>query len=193
MSENKTKLIIGLGNPDAKYNNTRHNTGFKILDDLADHHKANWQTKTKFKAKIAEITAFGQKIILAKPTTYYNLSGEAARSICDFYKIESDNVLVIHDELALPFGTIRTRAGGSSAGNNGVKSLIAHVGQDFLRIRVGITNNYSAQKPADQFVLDHFTEDEQKRFKALELAAFKFVDDFMSDSKIFAHDSIKVS
>ncbi|MGD8374161.1 MAG: aminoacyl-tRNA hydrolase [Candidatus Woesebacteria bacterium] len=192
MSENKTKLIIGLGNLDAKYNDTRHNTGFKILDDLADHHKASWQTKTKFKSVVAEISSFGQKAILAKPTTYYNLSGEAARAICDFYKIESDNVLAIHDELALPFGTIRTRVGGSSAGNNGIKSLIAHIGQDFLRIRVGIANDHSDQKPADQFVLNHFTEDEQKRFRALELAAFKFVDDFINDSKNFAHDSVKV-
>lgn len=185
------KLIIGLGNIGDQYTNTRHNSGFLMLDALASKNNVKWQQKAKFKANIAEFTDDDQKILLAKPTTYYNLSGEAARAICDFYKIEINNVLIIHDELALPFGTIRTRVGGSSAGNNGVKNLIAHIGQDFLRIRIGIANEHSAQKPAEQFVLDHFTEDEQKRFRALELATFKFVDDFISENKIFAHDSIK--
>ena len=107
------KLIIGLGNPEPRYDLTRHNVGFFALDRLADLAGLTFAPKSKFKADMAEFSIGNEKILLAKPTTYYNESGQAARAICDFYKIAPDDVLVIHDELSLPFGTIRTRTGGS--------------------------------------------------------------------------------
>lgn len=186
------KLIIGLGNIGDRYVSTRHNSGFLMLDALAIKNNAQWQQKAKFKANVTEFTDDDQKIILAKPTTYYNLSGEAARAICDFYKIQIQDILAIHDELDLPFGTIRTRIGGSDAGNNGIKNLTAHLGQNFARVRVGIANDYSTLRPADQFVLDNFTSEEQKQLPTITQHVLHFIDDFVSQDKNFVHDSVKI-
>lgn len=154
------KLIVGLGNHDSHYDSTRHNAGFAIVDSFADISGLNWQVKDKFKAAIAEGVVAGKKIIVLKPHTYYNLSGEAVLAIKQFYKLENSDILVIHDELALPFGTIRTRIGGSDAGNNGLKSIIATVGADVARIRIGIANDILSRQPAADFVLSRFTADE---------------------------------
>jgi PTH1 family peptidyl-tRNA hydrolase len=157
------KLLVGLGNPDSHYDGTRHNVGFAIIDAVANAHGLTWQVKDKFKAAIAEGVIDGQKTILAKPHTYYNLSGEAVLAIKQFYKIENNDVVVIHDELALPFGTLRTRIGGSDAGNNGLKSIIATVGADVARIRIGIANEFTSKQDAADFVLGRFTADEQQQ------------------------------
>ena len=154
------KLIIGLGNPEEKFTHTRHNVGFRVLDDFAKEQGASFKLEKKFKAEVAELSSDGEKVILAKPMTYYNLSGEAARAICDFYKIEPHDALVIHDELALPFGTIRSRLGGSDAGNNGVKSINTHLGPDTARIRVGIWNDLRDRIDDANFVLSRFTAEE---------------------------------
>lgn len=158
------KLIIGLGNIGAHYDGTRHNVGFAAIDTFAAAQGLQWTQKDKFKALVAEGQVNGQKTILAKATTYYNLTGEAARAIKDFYKLQNTDILAIHDELALPFGTVRTRIGGSDAGNNGIKSLIAHIGQDFARVRVGIANDHLANYDAADFVLAPLTHDERKQF-----------------------------
>ena len=130
------KLIIGLGNPEPRYDGTRHNAGFWLLDQYARHRKLVFQPKTKFKASVAEFDAAGDKVIMAKPTTYYNLSGEAVRALADFYKVPVGDILVVHDEIALPCGTIRTRRGGSDAGNNGVSSVTEHLGDGTARLRI---------------------------------------------------------
>ncbi len=147
------KLIIGLGNPEEKYKNTRHNIGFRVLTEYAEKKDVEFALKDKFRACIAELTIDGEKVILAKPTTYYNLVGEAARLITDFYKIAPADILVVHDELALPFGTIRTRIGGSDAGNNGVKSMTQHLGPDTARLRVGVYNELRERMDDADFVL----------------------------------------
>lgn len=132
------KIIIGLGNPGAEYKNSRHNFGWQMLDFLAEKLNAeNWQSKKKFRAEIAEIIINDEKIILVKPQTFYNLSGESIRAIRDFYDAKNSDILVIHDEIDLPIGTIRTRENGSAAGNNGIANIISHIGADFARIRVG--------------------------------------------------------
>lgn len=154
------KLIVGLGNPDPKYGQTRHNVGFALVDEAARTWGAPWQEKQKFKADIAETVQANEKIILAKPTTYYNLSGEAVRAIFDFYKLLPRDVLVVHDELALPFGTLRARLDGSDAGNNGIKNIIAHIGPDFARLRIGTANEQTASTDAADFVLSRFTPEE---------------------------------
>ncbi len=132
------KLIIGLGNPAPQYQQTRHNLGFWYIDGFAAQYDLSWQEKPKFQAYIAEGSLGGKKVILAKPITYYNLVGTSAQAICQFYKIATEDILVIHDELALPLGTVRTRIDGSDGGNNGMKSIITCVGQNVRRIRVGI-------------------------------------------------------
>lgn len=136
------KLIVGLGNPGTEYAKTRHNFGWLVVDRMSEKAGCTWNHKPKFAADIAEFDLEGEKNLLIKPTTYYNLSGEAVRKIKDFYNINNSNILVIHDEMALQMGIIRTRVGGSDAGNNGVKSLIQHLGPDFARLRIG-----SGQEP----------------------------------------------
>lgn len=131
------KLIVGLGNPGAEYQETRHNFGFMALDAYVRHHGVAWRSKAKFSAEIAELDLDGEKVLLAKPQTFYNLVGDAVQQIRSFYKIDINDVLVIHDEMALPLGTIRTRRGGSDAGNNGIKNIINTNGAEFARVRIG--------------------------------------------------------
>lgn len=165
------KLIVGLGNPESRYNGTRHNTGFFVLDELAKEHALTWQLKEKFKAHIAELP--DKSALLVKPTTYYNLVGESVRALADFYKIPPEDILIVHDELALPFGTIRTREKGSDAGNNGIKSLNAHLGDTTKRLRIGIQNDLSAHMDAADFVLGKFTPAEKQQLEETVLPHLK--------------------
>lgn len=187
------KLIIGLGNPEDKYDLTRHNLGYSLIDLMAIQLSAPWQPKAKFKALIAETIIGGQKVLLAKPTTYYNLSGETARAILDFYKLESEDVFVIHDEMDLPFGTVRSRIGGRDAGNNGIKSIIAHIGPHFARLRVGIANEHLIRREKSDFVLGKLTTEEQKQLPLIAKYAQQLIEDFARDNKEFPHTSIKIS
>lgn len=161
------KLIIGLGNPGKEYESTRHNTGFILIDELAAQFGASFQAKPKFKARIAETNMEGEKVLLVKPTTFYNLVGESIRTIRDFYKCDNSDILIIHDDIALPFGTIRTRLSGSDGGNNGIKSLNQHLGQDYARIRVGMWNEHHEDITATDFVLEKLSGDKQKALQAL--------------------------
>lgn len=173
-----TKLVIGLGNIGPEYQMTRHNAGFIIVDNFAAQQGWKWQEKPKFKAIVAEGLLDTQKVILAKPVTYMNLSGEAVRALKDFYKIENHDILVIHDELALPFGTVRTRLGGSDAGNNGIRSVIAHIGSDFARLRIGISNEQRVHMDAADFVLARFSTTEKSDLLPLQEKASQLIDDF---------------
>ena len=179
------KLIIGLGNPEPQYDATRHNAGFAIVEAFADAHNLSWQLKDKFKATTAEGVVNSQKVILVKPHTYYNLSGEAALAVKQFYKIDNADILVVHDELALPFGTLRTRVGGSDAGNNGLKSIIATVGADVARIRIGIANDFTGRQNAADFVLGRFTANESAKMPDIKKHAIALIDAFIASD--FAH------
>ena len=132
------KLILAQGNPGPDYARTRHNVGWFFLDAFAEAQGATFTAKPKFFADIAEYTNGGEKVLLVKPTTFYNETGRSARALMDFYKLAPEDILVLHDDLALPLGTLRTRIGGSSAGNNGIKSISAHVGEGTARLRIGI-------------------------------------------------------
>ena len=157
------KLIFAQGNPGQQYARTRHNTGFIALDILANENSGTWKTSDKFHADIAEISLNNEKVLLVKPLSFYNETGQVARALVDFYKLNpAEDVLVIHDELALPFGTIRVREKGSDAGNNGIKSLNAHLGEGYARVRVGIWNDKRDLMDDAAFVLSNFSTDEQK-------------------------------
>lgn len=162
------KVIFAQGNPEPQYVRTRHNTGFIILDALAEREELKWRTDGKFNAQLAEYAFNGEKVLLVKPLSYYNETGRVARKIIDFYKLDPEkDVLVLHDELALPFGTIRIRQKGSDAGNNGIKSLNAHIGDTYWRIRIGIAPRSSVAEPVPaaahvSFVLSAFTGDEAR-------------------------------
>ena len=184
------KLILAQGNPGSEYRTTRHNVGFLLLDAFADSHGATFTSKPKFHADIAETTLAGEKILLVKPTTFYNETGQAARALVDFYKLDPDtDVLVLHDDLALPFGTIRTREKGSDAGNNGIKSLNAHLGQQYKRIRIGIWTELSDRMGATKYVLSKFSHDEQEALATLGKTTTQIITDFAVDS--FATTSYK--
>ena len=130
-------LIVGLGNPGVAYENTRHNIGFQVLDQLGERQKKPIQ-RLKFKALTNLFTISGEKVLVMKPVTYMNLSGEAVRPAADFYKIPPERILVVSDDTALPAGRLRIRKGGSAGGHNGLKSIIQHLGSDqFPRLRVG--------------------------------------------------------
>lgn len=173
------KLIIGLGNPEERYKNTRHNIGFRVLSEYAKQKGITFQQKDKFRACIAEFEAEGEKIILAKPTTYYNNVGESARLVADFYKIDPKDILVVHDELALPFGTIRTRLGGSDAGNNGIKSITSHLGPETARFRIGIASDLLGHLNDADFVLINFTKSESESLPDLYKKAADIIDSFI--------------
>lgn len=176
------KLILAQGNPESKYNNTRHNIGFVVIDEFAKSLDLTWSEKSKFAALIAETTIDGEKVILAKPTTYYNETGQSARKLIDFYSIMPEHdLLVIHDDLALPVGTIRTRKQGSDAGNNGIKSLNSHVGPDYHRIRIGISNDLREKMGDVDFVLSKFSKDESNQLYTSVLPkVIECVNDFCS-------------
>ncbi len=155
-------IIVGLGNPGREYSNTRHNIGFDVIDALAD--KAGISvTEKKHKALIGKGVINGQKVILVKPQTFMNLSGESVREIVDYYKIdESQELIVISDDISLDVGMIRVRKKGSAGGHNGLKNIIAHLGHDtFMRVKMGVGEKPKGYDLAD-YVLGHFTLEERK-------------------------------
>ena len=133
------KIFVGLGNPGAEYANTKHNVGFMLAEKLAEEIGAeNW--RNNFNALVAESFFEGEKILIVKPQTFMNLSGEAVVPIADFYKVDLENLIVAHDDMDIPVGTIRLRPKGSSGGHRGIASIIQHFGglQNFPRVRIGI-------------------------------------------------------
>ena len=158
-------LIIGLGNPTAQYQGTRHNVGFDVIDMLADKYNISIDGR-KNKAFVGKGVIEGQKVILVKPQTYMNLSGESVRGLVDFYKLEpTSEILVIYDDVSLDVGQMRIRIKGSAGGHNGIKSIISHLGtQEFMRIKVGVGEKPKGYDLAD-YVLGHFTKDEQVAMK----------------------------
>lgn len=162
MTATKTVLIVGLGNPGDEYAKTRHNVGFMALDYFGSHNNFDaWKETKKWSAAITERTVGSTRVILAKPQTFMNDSGRSVQAIAGFYKIAVSDVVVIHDELSIDFGQVRTRVGGQSAGHNGIKSIMAAIGDNFGRIRIGIKNELSAKTDASSFVLSAFSRIEQ--------------------------------
>ena len=155
-------LIVGLGNPGEKYENTRHNVGFQVADELAQRQNAPIQ-KLRFKALTNLLTIAGEKVLVMKPVTYMNLSGEAVRPAADFYKIPPDHVVVISDDTALPVGRLRIRKGGSAGGHNGLKSIIQHLGtEEFPRVRVGVGEKPHPDYDLADWVLGKFVGEDKK-------------------------------
>lgn len=159
------KMIVGLGNPGKQYENTRHNIGFMALDRLADSYGVSWSQETKFQAKVASAMVDGEKILLVKPMTYMNESGQAVEKMSQYYKIDPDNMLIIYDDLDLPTGKLRLRQSGSAGGHNGIKSIISHLGTSkFKRIRTGI-DRPDKQSVVD-YVLGELRRDEQDKLSS---------------------------
>ncbi len=177
------KIIVGLGNIGSDYDNTRHNTGFMMVDYLARQYGGRFEENKKFRSLIAQIRINNQKVILVKPTTFYNLSGFAVQLIVDYYKIDyKQDLLVIQDDLATDFGMIRVRQMGSAGGNNGIRSIINQFGAKFWRIKIGTNNAKSKLMPATDFVLSKFSQAEEKTLKQLIKHTSILIEDFTKDN-----------
>lgn len=181
----KCKLIIGLGNNGKDYEMTRHNLGFAVIDYFAKENEFNdWSKNKKFKGETCEKSINNYRVILLKPDTYMNLSGESAQAISHFYDIKNEEIVAVYDELSIPFGQIRSRIGGQSAGHNGVKSLINHIGLEFGRVRVGIKNDFSTKADASDFVLGKFTANEQELLNKIKQEAAGILTEFVFGDKL---------
>ena len=157
-------MIVGLGNPGLRYQSTRHNSGFVAIDALAQKHRASI-TKSKYKALIGEANIGGRRCILVKPQTFMNNSGEAVRALARFYCIPTERILLLFDDVSLPVGAIRVRRGGSHGGQNGVRSIIDHMGsEDFPRVKIGIGAKPHPDYDLADWVLSKFRANEQAAF-----------------------------
>lgn len=180
------KLIVGLGNPGSAYKNSRHNVGFMALDRYVEgaggsslfKRHGSFKPDKHLQALKADITPSKEKALLLKPQTYMNNSGRSVRAALDYYQLRPEDVLIVYDELALAFGTIRSRSGGESAGHNGIKSITSHIGADFMRLRIGISNQYSSNQPSEQFVLSNFTKEEQELLPSVLDRVAECIEDF---------------
>ncbi len=180
LGSNKTILVIGLGNPGKEYKGTRHNIGFEVLDAFAEANSfPYWVNKKDLRCELAIANLGENRVVLCKPTTFMNNSGEAAQAVQHFYKIYNPDTLAVYDELAISFGQIRTRVGGSDAGHNGVKSLVSQIGEDFSRIRFGISSGVSERADSANFVLGKFTKEEQAKLPEIIKEASAMITEFI--------------
>ena len=189
---NKSLLVVGLGNPGEEYTRTRHNTGFMCLDYFATRNDfGSWQIKKDLKSQITAQTLGDTRVILCKPQTFMNLSGEAVQAMQRFYKLDNARTVVVHDELDVNFGQIRLRVGGSAAGNNGIKSISQHVGEAYARVRVGIGPRTPEQMDTADFVLQDFGGTEQAALPAMQrevaaiLSEYAYGAAFTSETRVF--------
>lgn len=170
----RMKLIVFLGNPGLKYRRTRHNVGFAVGDVVAKAWGARWKNDKKFAAEMARA---GQ-VLLAKPQLFYNLTGDSVARTMQFYKIAPSDLLVVCDDLNLDFGKIRYRERGSDGGNNGLKSIIAHIGSDFARVRIGTNNAARTAMDDADFVLSKFSREETKQLPEILAGVLDKINDF---------------
>jgi len=162
------KLIIGLGNPGKKYQFTRHNAGFLAVEHYAiKKHLDKWSKRDKFKSLIIESGKAEDRVILAMPQTYMNRSGESVQSLKQFYKVANSQIIVVHDEVDIPFGEVRVKDGGGTAGHNGLESIVSHIGSDFKRLRIGTKNSLVETTDTRDFVLSNFSKTELSQLESI--------------------------
>lgn len=170
------KLIVGLGNPGREYENTRHNIGFMTIDEYANRIGVSI-TKDKFNGLYADTNINGEKVILLKPQAYINLSGEVIRKYIDFFKINIEDILIIHDDLDLAVGTYKIKPKGSSGGHNGLKNIELHLGtQEYKRIKIGISNNKLID--TKDYVLGKLSKEESKILSNIRKEVMNILDDY---------------
>ncbi len=181
-------LFVGLGNPGTTYENNRHNIGFMVIDTLISHYKARDITKNSFYGTLYR----SNSLLFLKPTTYMNLSGKSLIAVKNFYKVEIDNIIVIHDDLDLPFGGVRFKKGGGHGGHNGLKSIDGVIGREYTRMRIGIGKPLHRSQVSD-FVLGDFEKDELSMLDNLISHSAKASQAMIDEplEKIKSHYSIK--
>ncbi|MAT97298.1 MAG: aminoacyl-tRNA hydrolase [Anaerolineaceae bacterium] len=179
MNDAERFLIAGLGNPGRKYRGNRHNIGFMAVDALAAAYKIE-SSKVQNKAIVGNGRIQNQNVIIAKPQTYMNNSGDAVGPLARYYKVPPENVLVVYDELDLPFGTIRLREKGGAGGHNGMRSVINHLGEDFPRLRLGI-GRPPGQMPVPAYVLQDFGKDDLPLLDDVLAEAVRAIETYLRD------------
>ncbi|WP_455199227.1 aminoacyl-tRNA hydrolase [Kaarinaea lacus] len=158
----RVQLVVGLGNPGPKHEQTRHNVGFIFVDELARSKGASWKLESKFHGEVCKLTFSGDDVWLLKPNTYMNLSGKSVAALARFYKINPESVLVVHDELDIPPGQLRLKQGGGHGGHNGLRDIIAQLGsREFLRLRIGI-GHPGESRDVSNYVLKKAPQGEQQ-------------------------------
>jgi PTH1 family peptidyl-tRNA hydrolase len=168
------KLIVGLGNPGANYKNTRHNVGFLMIDKLTSAYNLHTSVNKKFNSEIAEYKTATDTILLVKPLTFMNNSGQAVRALMDFYKLKNTDVIVIHDEKDIIIGTYKIQTNRGSAGHNGVQSIMDHLGtKDFKRVRIGIAPLDKKVEVIEEFVMSKFTKEEREILEEVTIDAIE--------------------
>ncbi|MEK6265736.1 MAG: aminoacyl-tRNA hydrolase [Clostridium sp.] len=176
-------LVVGLGNPGDEYRHTRHNVGFDIIDLMKDKYNVS-TNRIKFKGIIGEVNISGEKVILLKPSTYMNLSGESIREAVSFYKIPNENIIIIYDDISLDAGKLRIRSKGSAGGHNGIKSIISNLSSDiFTRIKIGVGQ---PQKSLIPHVLGRFSKEDRVLMEKTFEAGIKAVETIISKGYIEA-------
>lgn len=168
------RLVVGLGNPGREYEQTRHNAGFWFVDELARRHGGAWRTESRFNGSLARVAVGGRELWLLKPLAFMNRSGGVTAAVANFYKITAGEVLVAHDELDLPVGAVRLKEGGGAGGHNGLKDLIAQLGEGFWRLRLGI-GHPGSRDLVTGFVLNRASAPEQSLLDAATTAAADIV------------------
>lgn len=187
---NNTLAIIGLGNIGEEYAHTRHNIGFDCLDHFAKANEfPDWVNKKDLKAMISIKTLGDSRLILVKPTTLMNLSGDAVNQVIQYYKIPTSNLLVVHDEIDVVFGKIKSKKDGSSAGHNGVQSIIDLLGEDFNRLRIGIGPKIPERIETADFVLQKFNKELTKDMDKLFLESTSMINEFVFGDRSLAGET----
>lgn len=177
-SERKSALIVGLGNPGKKYEMTRHNLGQMVLDAFAEKYQLSFKKESALKGELAKGTVKERKVFLLFPTTYMNLSGQAVQKTMDFFKLSKEEVLILSDDVALPFGTLRFREKGSSGGHNGLKDIEEKLGtQEYQRLRLGVGEPSVGY--LEDYVLAPFTKDEQEKIPEVTTQAVTFIEEWL--------------
>jgi len=175
-------LIVGLGNPGRQYARTRHNAGFMVLDRLAERWRVSFASKKKFSARVALLDRDGSRLLLCKPETFMNASGEAVKAISAFYRVAPESILTVVDDADLPLGEIRLRPRGSSGGHHGLESIEQHLGtREFPRLRVGIGRHESGAREITDYVLSQFGPDEAELLEKVLTRACDQIECWLSD------------
>ena len=177
-------LLVGLGNPGAEYESTRHNVGFRVVDAIADANSAVFSKKTDLFSEIASFKKDSYKIVLAKPQTFMNLSGRAVGVLQKFFKVSSENIIVFHDDIDLKFAQLRIKKGGGNAGHNGLKSIDGIIGRDYWRVRIGIGRPENPEFSVASYVLGNFSRDENETIESICIGIANNLSSLLSENKI---------
>ncbi|KRM09746.1 aminoacyl-tRNA hydrolase [Paucilactobacillus suebicus] len=173
------KMIVGLGNIGPQYDETRHNTGFMVVDRLAVDNQLSFKHVSKMEAMLASGMINGEKVLLVKPTTFMNDSGRSVRPLVDYYDLDISDLVIVHDDMDLPVGKIRLKKKGSAGGHNGIKSLISYLGtQHFNRVKVGI--DHPNKQSVVNYVLGKFKPDQKEAFEQAKISAVSSIEEWVS-------------